>query len=93
MIFFRKNDATDHYGWATIIPTAGGNAQKLKMPVPASDVVAFAWAADGKSILYARNEHRETRLEEINCDFPEADFWPGIASGLVGTQFSMSAIA
>jgi Tol biopolymer transport system component len=27
------------------------------MPVPASDVVAFAWAPDGKSILYARNEH------------------------------------
>ena len=35
------------------------------MPVPASDVVAFAWAADGKSILYARNEHLETGFEDL----------------------------
>jgi len=56
-IFLRKNDVTDPYGWATIIPTAGGNPQKLKMPVPVGGVVAFTWAPDGKSILYARNEN------------------------------------
>jgi Tol biopolymer transport system component len=56
-IFLQKNDATDPYGWGTIIPTAGGDPQKLKMPVPAGGVVAFKWAPDGKSILYARNEH------------------------------------
>ena len=25
--------------------------------------------------------------------FPEADFWPGMASGLVGIEFSMSVVA
>jgi eukaryotic-like serine/threonine-protein kinase len=56
-IFLRKNDAADPYGWATIMPTDGGNPQKLKMPVPVGGVVAFTWAPDGKSILYARNEN------------------------------------
>jgi serine/threonine protein kinase/Tol biopolymer transport system component len=56
-VLFTELDARDPYGWAAVVPTAGGNPQKLKMPVLAGGVVQSAWAPDGKSILYARNEH------------------------------------
>ncbi len=40
--------------WVMLLPIAGGNLQKLKMPVSVNEVDAFAWAPDGKSILYSR---------------------------------------
>jgi Tol biopolymer transport system component len=40
-----------------VVSTAGGDARRLKMPVSAGEVSAFTWAPDGKSILYARNDH------------------------------------
>jgi dipeptidyl aminopeptidase/acylaminoacyl peptidase len=57
VLFREQLDAKDPYQWAMIIPTAGGEPKKLKMPVPGSGVEAFKWAPDGKSILYARNEN------------------------------------
>jgi Tol biopolymer transport system component len=60
-VFFRQFrqelDARNPYEWAMVVPTVGGSPQKLKMPVPSGEVTAFTWAPDGKSILYARNEH------------------------------------
>ncbi len=62
VLFWRYTPAEDSYEWAAIIPLAGGDVKKVRMPVPASQFVgqgawgAFRWAADGKSIFYARNE-------------------------------------
>jgi Tol biopolymer transport system component len=56
-LFRQELDARNPYEWAMVVPTVGGNPQKLKMPVPSGEVTAFTWAPDGKSILYARNEH------------------------------------
>jgi len=62
VLFWRYTPAEDSYEWAGIIPLAGGEVRKVRMPVPASQFVgqgawgAFRWAADGKSIFYARNE-------------------------------------
>ncbi len=57
VLFFRHIDGGDPYEWAAIIPISGGNLKTRRMPVRAGEVVAFKWAADGKSILYARNEN------------------------------------
>jgi hypothetical protein len=57
VLFWRYTHAEDSYEWAAIIPLAGGEMKKLRMPVPASQFGAFRWASDGKSILYARNEN------------------------------------
>ena len=62
VLFWRYTPAEDSYEWAAIIPLAGGEVKKVRMPIPASHFVgqgawgAFRWAADGKSIFYARNE-------------------------------------
>ena len=59
VLFWRYTHAEDSYEWAAIIPIAGGEVKKVRMPVPASQFGAFGafrWAADGKSILYSRNE-------------------------------------
>ncbi len=62
VLFWRYTPAQDSYEWAAIIPLAGGEVKKVRMPVPASQFVgqgtwgAFRWAADGKSILFRRNE-------------------------------------
>jgi len=39
-----------------VVPVAGGEPTRLKMPVPISEVRAWSWSADGKAIFYARNE-------------------------------------
>jgi len=60
VLFWRYTHAEDSYEWAAIIPIGGGEVRKVRMPVPASQFGAFGafrWAADGKSILYARNEN------------------------------------
>ena len=62
VLFWRYTPAEDSYEWAAIIPIAGGEVKKIRMPIPASQFVgqgawgAFRWAVDGKSIFYARNE-------------------------------------
>ncbi len=59
VLFWRYTHAEDTHEWAAIIPIAGGEVKKVRMPVPASQFGAFGafrWAADGKSILYSRNE-------------------------------------
>ena len=57
VLFWRYTHGEDSYEWAAIIPISGGEVKKLRMPVPASQFGAcFRWAADGKSILYSRNE-------------------------------------
>jgi serine/threonine protein kinase len=56
-VLFRNLSAGDPYVWATIVPIAGGDPKTFRMPVPSGEVIAFRWAADGKSILYARNEN------------------------------------
>jgi Tol biopolymer transport system component len=40
--------------WAMVVPIAGGNLQKLTMPVPVEKVAAVRWAPDGKSILFSQ---------------------------------------
>ncbi len=49
-------DARDSKVSAEIVPIAGGSPLKV-MSIAAGRVIGFAWAADGKSILHARNEH------------------------------------
>jgi len=56
-ILLQKVDPGDPYGWAIMIPVAGGNPQKLRMPVPAAEIAAYGWSPDSKSILYARSEN------------------------------------
>jgi hypothetical protein len=56
-VLFRQADARDPYTWPTIVPMAGGEPRRVRMPVAADEVDGFAWAADGKAILYARNEN------------------------------------
>jgi len=59
VLFWRYTHDEDSYEWAAIIPIAGGEVRKVRMPVPASQFGvfgAFRWAADGKSILYSRTE-------------------------------------
>jgi serine/threonine protein kinase len=57
VLFRKQSDADDLSEWAMTLPIGGGEASKLKMPVPIGEVGTFRWAADGKSILYARSEH------------------------------------
>lgn len=52
-----ERDAKDPYSWARIIPVAGGEPARLRMPVPINEVGGFTWAADGKAVLYARNKN------------------------------------
>ena len=68
LLFFTPVGAGDPYKWAAIIPTNGGDPKKLKMPVPASDVSQFKWAADGKSILYARRENGVGNIWSVPID-------------------------
>jgi serine/threonine protein kinase/Tol biopolymer transport system component len=56
VLFPRYTKDGDPYEWAAIVPAAGGEVTKLRMPIPASQTIKFRWAADGKSILYSRNE-------------------------------------
>jgi serine/threonine protein kinase len=42
--------------WA-IMPIEGRDLKKLAMPNTACDIVAFKWAANGKSVLYAKTEN------------------------------------
>ena len=59
VLFWRYTHAEDSYEWAAIIPIAGGEVRKVRMPVPASQFGQFGvfrWASDGKSILYAHTK-------------------------------------
>ena len=40
--------------WVMVVPIAGGNLQKLTMPVSVEEVDAVIWAPDGKSILFSQ---------------------------------------
>jgi Tol biopolymer transport system component len=51
-------DSKDLDEWAAIIPITGGDPKRIKMPVPAGEVYAWSWSADGKAILYARTEKK-----------------------------------
>ena len=55
-VLFWRYTSGDSYQWAAIISIAGGEVKKVRMPIPASQVREFRWAADGKSILYSRDE-------------------------------------
>jgi Tol biopolymer transport system component len=57
VLFLRQLRGGNSYEWAAIIPAAGGDVRNVKMPIPAAEAVAFKWSADGKSILYARDEN------------------------------------
>jgi Tol biopolymer transport system component len=57
VLFRKQTNANDLSEWAMTLPIGGGEAIKLKMPVPIGEVGTFRWAADGKSILYARSEN------------------------------------
>jgi serine/threonine protein kinase/Tol biopolymer transport system component len=56
VLFQIKPDPKDPDDWALIIPVAGGVQKRLKMPAPIGEIAAWSWSADGKAILYARNE-------------------------------------
>jgi len=56
VLFPRYTQDGDPYEWAAIVPVAGGEVKKLRMPIPANQAIRFRWAADGQSILYSRNE-------------------------------------
>lgn len=56
-VLFLEQHAQDPYTWATIIPIGGGEPARLRMPVAFGEVDGFTWAADGKSVLYGRNEN------------------------------------
>jgi serine/threonine protein kinase len=57
VLFRKQTNTSDPSEWVTTVPIGGGDARKLKMPVSIGEVDAFRWAADGKSILYARREN------------------------------------
>jgi Tol biopolymer transport system component len=54
VLFWKESDAGDPYDWALVMPLSGGSPQKLKMPVTLAEVFSFAWAPNGRSILYVR---------------------------------------
>ncbi len=56
VLFPRYTQDGDPYEWAAIVPIAGGEVKKLRMPIAADQTIRFRWAPDGKSILYSRNE-------------------------------------
>ena len=55
-LFWGYTHGGDSYEWAAIIPIAGGEVKKLRIPVAASQSALLRWAAGGKSILFSRNE-------------------------------------
>ena len=68
MFFINQAPSKDPYDWARIVPITGGEPKKLKMSVTAGEVnpyqesYGYAWAPDGKSILYL---HMENGVENI----------------------------
>jgi hypothetical protein len=50
-------DRNDPYGWAQIIPIAGGVAKRLKMPFSIEGDAVWAWSPDGKAIMCERKEN------------------------------------
>ena len=56
VLFLQKLDGGNPYEWAAVLPIAGGNPQKLRLPISVGEVGAFIWAPDGKSILCSRDE-------------------------------------
>ena len=56
VLFWRYSRGEDSYEWAAIVSLSGGEVKKVRMPVPAGQFGLLRWAADGKSILYLRNE-------------------------------------
>ena len=69
------------------------NSELSRMPEPGFAGFPPLRSCDQRASEAIVRRYLETGLEEINVDLLEADFWPGIASGLVGTWFSMSAMA
>jgi Tol biopolymer transport system component len=68
VFFIDQADSKDPYQWACTIPVAGGEPKRLKLAVPVGEVNPFdwlnryAWAPDGKAILYA---HKENGVDNI----------------------------
>ena len=68
VFFINQAPSKDPYDWARIVPITGGEPKKLKMSVTAGEVnpyqesYGYAWAPDGKSILYL---HMENGVENI----------------------------
>jgi serine/threonine protein kinase len=68
VFFINQAASKDPYDWARIVPIAGGETTKLRMAVTAGEVnpyqesYRYAWAPDGKSILYV---HMENGVENI----------------------------
>jgi serine/threonine protein kinase/Tol biopolymer transport system component len=56
VLFQIQPDPRDPDEWALVVPVAGGEPTRLKMPVLIGEIAAWSWSADGKAILYARNE-------------------------------------
>jgi serine/threonine protein kinase/Tol biopolymer transport system component len=54
--------------WAMLLPSDGGNLQKLKMTVSVDEVDAFTWAPDGKSILYSRDTQGVGNIWSVPLD-------------------------
>jgi serine/threonine protein kinase/Tol biopolymer transport system component len=57
VLFRKQTEANDSYNWAITVPTVGGEARRLKMPVANGEVRVFRWSPDGRSILYAKNQN------------------------------------
>jgi Tol biopolymer transport system component/tRNA A-37 threonylcarbamoyl transferase component Bud32 len=68
VLFSRQLHGGDSDDWAAIISDSGGHIKELKMPATAGEVAAFKWSADGKSILYARNENGVGNIWSVAID-------------------------
>ena len=68
VLLLKQPEAGHPYEWAEIIPMAGGDVKKLKMPPAASEVAEFKWAPDGKSILYAQNTNGVGNIWSVLTD-------------------------